>query len=449
MPYNSGTYLPGERASKLGHLNVIESPWVRSLIEDFEFAEPFKSDPSKTMWDSLDNNEIKPLKNIWAVDGSLAKVSTEDFPPKEASFVKTALLTIDKNEIDKIDKEHPHPLLIQDVMTKSAIFHATVFPLKNIRTSKGSNYDTIRHIVKDSMKIDEDGLFYETLKWLTYKKWSDSKEKSLSFDCPHCGGEIKGLPYDYDEGICGNGKCGKVVYLTDMIGFHLDMTEDSAPDSVPSAYMLIMETLMLFTVIRILWEHEDDSILSDTLFIKDGPLTLRSQYSKLVPNIREFLQFAKDSGRPIHIIGQEKTGRFTEHLSTIARFASPRNYGDALNFFVLTHRYVREEVFRSPDLSNPYGSRTNYGEKVYLKFDPHTHMVINVPTGDYCEDKDFPYKKDLIGFDRIVATLPSLISNKHEGALFPIELANGIASLSSYPSAKILQRFTEANRKNK
>ena len=34
--------------------------------------------------------------------------------------------------------------------------------------------------------------------------------------------------------------------------------------------------------------------LTDTLFIKDGPLTLRGQYSKLVPPIRDFLQFAKD-----------------------------------------------------------------------------------------------------------------------------------------------------------
>lgn len=42
-----------------------------------------------------------------------------------------------------------------------------------------------------------------------------------------------------------------------------------------------------------------------------------------------------------------------------------------------------------------------------------------------------------------MATLPSLISRKFEGALYPIELANGVASMSSYPSAKILERFIE------
>jgi glucose dehydrogenase len=42
---------------------------------------------------------------------------------------------------------------------------------------------------------------------------------------------------------------------------------------------------------------------------------------------------------------------------------------------------------------------------------------------------------DLIGLSRILATIPALVSHKFEGALYPVELANGIASMSSYPSA--------------
>ncbi len=40
--------------------------------------------------------------------------------------------------------------------------------------------------------------------------------------------------------------------------------------------------------------------------------------------------------------------------------------------------------------------------------------------------------------------LGSLVSHKFEGALFPVELANGIASMSSYPSAAILKKFVDA-----
>lgn len=71
-------------------------------------------------------------------------------------------------------------------------------------------------------------------------------------------------------------------------------------------------------------------------------------------------------------------------------------------------------------------------------------MVLNIPTGDYKSD---PKENDLIGFERIMATLPSIISNRFEGAIYPIELANGIASLSSYPSAKVLEIFATNMRK--
>jgi hypothetical protein len=320
-----------------------------------------------------------------------------------------------------------------------------VFPLKNIRTPMGTNYDAIRHIVRDSIKLDEGGAFYETLKWLTYEKWRAPGTTSLSFACPHCHQDHPGLPFDADDGTCPH--CNKPVFLTDMIGFHLDMDEESAPDAVASAYMLVMENLMLFTAVRVLWNHSDKHVLSDTLFIKDGPLALRAQYSKLVPKIRDFLHYAKQRGRPVHIMGQEKSGAFFDHLASIVKFAPPQERGQKAWYAVLSHDYVRREVYRSPDLSNPYGMRTNWGEKVFVKFDPGTYMVLNFPTGHYNPSGASPGTTDLIGLPRILATLPGLISHKFEGALFPVELANGIASMSSYPSGKILQRFIEDPRR--
>ncbi|GJQ56988.1 MAG: hypothetical protein HKUEN07_35570 [Rhodocyclaceae bacterium] len=110
----------------------------------------------------------------------------------------------------------------------------------------------------------------------------------------------------------------------------------------------------------------------------------------------------------------------------------------------LSHEFVRREVYRSPDLASSYGLWTNWGEKVYVKVDPGAFLVTNVPTGDYLPASDRPIPQDLIGLNRILATLPSLVSHKFEGALYPVELANGIASMSSYPSATILKRFLES-----
>lgn len=442
MPYNSGIRLPGETASKLGHLLVVQSDWVKALVRNFEQTTQPEKDPADTLWETINTKGSLPLRSVWAVDGSFVAVRSELRPPKEVAFVKTALLVIDRARLDAIDKEHPHPLLLQDIMRDSAIHHSTVFPLKNVRTSLGSNYDAVRHIVKDSLKIDESGAFYETLKWIAFRKWEVGSSPSPAFECPHCNNKAPGLPHDLDSGPCPN--CGREVFLSDLLGLHLDMDEDSAPDSVASSYMLIMEHLMLFTAIRLLWGHSDRTLAGETLFIKDGPLTLRAQYSKLVPNIRAFLQHAKNIGRPLHIIGQEKTGAFVDHLQSCVHFAPPHSPSELGSFAVLDHDYIRREIHRSPDLSNPYGKRTNWGEKVFVKLDPSTSMVINVPTGQYIDTKDRPVVSDLIGLRRILATLPSLVSHKYEGALFPIELANGIASMSSYPSATILKKFIDA-----
>lgn len=445
MPYQQGNRLPGEAASKLGHLAVVENPWVQALVQSFDSA-PSTNDDGKTQWVTFAPKATAPLSRVWAVDGSEVKVSTQEKPPREVAFVKTALMTVDREKLDKIDKDYPHPFELRDVMTGSGFFHATAFPLKNIRTSLGNNYDAVRNIVFDSVRHDQDGAFYATLKWLAYEKWLPTPLSSPSFECPHCERVLDtGLPPDSDKSPCPH--CQKNIFLTDMFGFHLDMSEDSAPDSVALAYMHVMEHLMLFTPIRLCWLSSDTSELSDTLFIKDGPLTLRAQYSKLVPPIRDFLQFAKEKGRPVHVIGQEKTGTFVDHLAAIARFAPPHARGEPSAYTVLSHEYVRREVHRAPDRSNAYGRHTNWGEKVYFKIDPSTQLVLSVPTGMYNNAPTFPTAADLIGLDRILTTLPGLISRKYEGALFPIELANGIASMSSYPSAKILERFLEG-RKN-
>ena len=443
MPYAQGSRLPGEAASKLGHLAVLESPWVKSLVEDFESAPAVDGDPSGTVWHTFDPMGVVPLRGIWAVDGSFVAVRSEQRPPREVAFVKTALLMLDRAKLDVIDKDLPHPLLLRDALRDTGVQHATVFPLKNVRTRMGTNYEAVRNIVRDSMSVDQGGAYYDTMKWLAFRNWEPgSTSASPAFQCPHCREDIAaGLPHDADTGTCSH--CGGEVYVSDLWGFHMEMGEDSAPESLASSYMLVMEHLMLFTAVRLMWHHTDRALVTDTLFIKDGPLTLRSQYSKIVPNIRDFLQHAKTIGRPIHVIGQEKSGTFFDHLAAIVQFAPPHNRGESPTYAPLTHSYVHREVYRSPDTVNPYGLKTNWGEKMYVKVDPGAHMVLSVPTGDYLPDSDRPTTQDLIGLDRILATMPSLVSHKFEGALYPVELANGIASMSSYPSATILQRFLE------
>ncbi len=141
-----------------------------------------------------------------------------------------------------------------------------------------------------------DGEPMETLKWIAYKKWDMQPKQLPLFGCPHCQETVATLPYDAEEDSCPS--CGNHLFLTDMLGFHLEMAEDSAPQSLAMSYMGVHETLLLFTAIRHFWQERQES-LAKCLFVKDGPLYLRAQYSKLVNPIREFLVHAKDSGHPV------------------------------------------------------------------------------------------------------------------------------------------------------
>lgn len=438
MAYSAGNNLPFESASKIGHLSVIKSEWVNEVIKNFESIEDeFCGDEEKGLWNSYDPTQETPLEEIWVSDGSYQVVVDHK---KEVSFVKTALLNIQQRKIERIDKNNPHPLLLQDIMENSAEYHSTILPLRNVVTKGKSITESVRHIIYDSMRMDPANgrLYFDTLKWLTYKKWSNEKPNSLDFECPYCGQKIeKGLPYDSDEGECPY--CHKIVFLTDMLGFHLDMSEESISGTVATSYMLIMELLMLFTVIRLQWDMLDKQAVTRALFIKDGPMTLGAQYSKLVPNIREFLCYAREQKRPIHLMGSEKSGKFMDYLESIKNYIpyEPKK----IQYAVLPHWFIQSVIQRTPEQPNPYGIRTNWGEKVLVSIDRNTNYVLNITTGGYDKDKNYPHEADLIGLYKILSTIPSIISRKYEGALYPVELANGIASMSNYPSAKILERF--------
>jgi hypothetical protein len=138
------------------------------------------------------------------------------------------------------------------------------------------------------------------------------------------------------------------------------------------------------------------------------------------------------------MIGQEKSGAFFEHLQLIGKDAP------AGTIFIPNNKYIRDEVQHSNAIGL-YGQDTNYGAKLFIKMNDYHKMVINIPTGERGEYVESPSLSNLICLNDIIATLPKILSNRFEGALLPVELANGVASLSTYPSAKVLQLFSDAS----
>ena len=434
MPYSAGTRLPAERSSHLSHLEVLKSPLVKKLVQNFKNPK-IPDECNNLNWECVPIGGSE-LKYVFSVDGSNQIVNSDTSPYSSIAFVKTALLKVDRHALLKVDKENPHPLILRDILNESVVYHATAFPLRNVWIDGINNYHAIREIIFESIKDDSpemEGEIMETLKWIVYKKWGDKKEALPYFECPHCHKTEASLPYNAEVGKCAS--CGNEIYITDMLGFHLDMGDDSAPAGISTTYMIIHETLLLFTAIRNFWDNQK-SLVSECLFVKDGPLSIRAQYSKLVEPIRQFLSFARDQGHPVHIIGQEKSGTFYDHLHFIAKDV-PDN-----SWFIPHDTYIKTQIQNRSISGAEYGKDTNYGAKVFVKMNNYHKMVLNIPTGEFNAN---PGIDDLIGYDKIIATIPTLISNRHEGALLPIELVHGIVSLSTYPSAKILKLFTESH----
>lgn len=171
MAYNAGSGLPFEAASKLGHLSLVNSPWIQQLVTDFDTV---LTEPSKSLLSNWNNysSEGTALNNIWVVDGSFVPVKSGSYPSKEVAFIKTAILNLSSYQLGKIDKQYPHPMDLQKLMKDNALFHSTVLPLRNIKTSRGTNFDAVRHIIYESLLKDEKGAYFETLKWLSYENGS-------------------------------------------------------------------------------------------------------------------------------------------------------------------------------------------------------------------------------------------------------------------------------------
>ena len=431
MPYTAGKRLPGERASKLGHLEVLNSDLVNKLCESFEAPLTVASVPS-VKWTPVEQAG-EPLPLVFGVDGSLQIVESETPPHKALAFVKTALLRLDQYALAKVNRDSPHPFALRDILADSALYHATVFPLRHVVVPGLNTYNAVRRVIYESLLDDSlNGEPMATLKWIVYEKWDETEKQLPLFECPHCGKTVATLPYDADKGSCPG--CAGEIFVTDMLGFHQDMAPDSAPDSIATTYMLIHETLLLFTGIRYFWENNRKQ-LSDCLFVKDGPLSIRAQYSKLVAPIRRFFRYAQQGGFDVHCIGQEKSGAFVDHLTLVGGPAPEESV------FLPGDSYIKAEIQHRPDSGAPYGKDTNYGSKVFVKWSDYHRMVLSIPTGDFMTD---PKVEDLIGAKRIFATLNTILSNRHEGALIPVEMAHGVASLSTYPSAQILKIFAEA-----
>jgi len=426
MAYTSTGRLPIERASKLGHVKIIQDPVVQRLIDAFERTDTDDSEDIPACTGTLDLDLPNEVENVVAIDGSEAAIPNTLQSHKRLAFITTSALLVRRQEVAAM-KADP----IVDPRDLAASLEGRIdqlvwaLPLSGIVAPGETVVSSIRQSVDHALR--HWGL-YDTLQFLVSREWLPMFEMDAHMDCTACGNDFY-LPRSTKRFPCPH--CAASHTLSDYLSIATGPPNDWAKEESAISLRTIFETLVLM---RFLVQYRDHpTLLKRTVFVKDGPLLLRAQLSRLVEPIRAFLDYLHQQGRTLHIVGIEKTGDLVDHLPLMDK--ALREPGD---YFLPSLAYLHERIQGVPFVEAGYRNRVQYGAKVAVRLGTQHVIAFNVPTGQFLTD---PQVEDLYGFGTSMSVLTEMLSHRYENALIPLVLVNQVASISMRPSTDILQTF--------
>ncbi|MEO1017813.1 MAG: hypothetical protein AAFY56_08980 [Pseudomonadota bacterium] len=430
MAYEGGK-LPIERASKIAHMELIRENSLVEMLQSFHSDEMPKASLSFQRSGSIDINAESLIKRVVTVDGGFGIVPHPIRREKTLAFIQVGTCLLYMTDLLAM-KANPmmDPRDVKKLLERIH-YRPCALPLSGVRIPGQSIRDTIRRTINGVLSRAYTGL-YPVLEFLVHRRWlpKDAKKpvpemecfgcdakftvpERLTFSCPHCGHEH---------------------FFADYLHIGKESPEEWSRQETAIALMAVIETLALFEVPVHLAKTSRLQQMSDTLFIKDGPLLLRAYLSRLVEPIRDFIEWVKDQRYTFHMVGIEKTGDFVRYLDEFARVLP-----EAGDYFVPSVRFMIEDVAGAIMNENTYRNRVSYGSKVAIRLSTEHVVPLSIPTGASYPLK--PTAEDLIGFSEIARTLSQLTSAQHDNALIPLVLANRAVSISQSPSGNILHDF--------
>lgn len=422
--------VPSEMASKIGHLSVIEDEFVQSLLKSFESAE--LSDEEKANIPIEDVELGESASKVICVDGSFAVVPHALKDHKRLAYIKIAAIGLNIDELEKANKVIVNPEVVSKIISDYATTQSTVLPLENISIPGKTLKDTLRESIFKSFEKLFEGKLLEILVYLISRSWKKDFDLDAHFECPYCGHK-NNVPKNTVKFNCENSKCSSgTLTIVDYLGFLSQNPDDQSDDKVARDLMLVLEHLTLFYYLKEL--EENGETLSDYLLLKDGPLLLSGQYSRLVDPMREYLDHLQEIGNSPNFLGVEKSGPFFTHGEDIKSAFQEDN-----QIFIPSNKYIFEKIKYSVSDDTQYGERVLYGSKLFYSPSKSNIYVLTIPIGSF---KVNPTSNDFIGLKNVLATLNRLQSHRYDSGLAPIVAVNSIASMSFYPSNNILGRFT-------
>lgn len=422
---------PVESASKIGQLRIINDPVLQGVLSSFEASGASSAVPLVTVTGHVDLSNADSIRRIVVIDGGEALIPNPIRRERALGFLTAAALLMRMDDYEWLaDNPMVDPRDLNKQLEGKLWYKAAAIPLSGVSMPGMTVRDTMRAVVNSTLSSANTGLI-ETVRFLVYKEWLSvwpTHEDPPSMDCLSCGTRFE-LPYRERASTFSCRSCTYQHFLSDYLGI-CEVADDFGRESTVSNFRNILEVLMLFDLVRKFRHYPEE--IAKTLFIKDGPLLLRAQLSRLVEPIRGFITYLRDSGIQTHIVGVEKNGALAEFVHEFKH--NLRAPGD---YFLPSVRFLIEEVSGN-EMPNAYRNRVSYGAKVAVRLSANHVVVLNVPTGPFFAE---PKEQDLLGFTESLQVLSRLVSYRYENALVPLVLINSMVSVAQKPSSTILEAF--------
>ncbi|WP_120164859.1 hypothetical protein, partial [Listeria monocytogenes] len=438
-----------EHASRVSHSRIIQNPVIQELLQKVSLPKNIDEiDFSNIHFEEISKKEM--FEFIIAIDGGYSEVSIKkNFPSSSLSFFQFGAVLLRRDDLINLkESEFISTQMMKKV--RNVEYDDFCLPMMNVNYKDNSDFETsFREAFFDLFFNKESGSNHsliDNLYWLVFKKYKISSDKNetdgyyILASCPnaHCSEKnIKLNQLDLAKNYTTTcNQCGSIIYLTDIFRLFEIVDNELGATGVMGYVTNVLEHFMLLSLIRDIIEKQP-SLLSKTLFIKDGPLGFFGQTANIHKLFRKLIVYFESKNKIINMVGVEKSGAFVEHSLLI----EDRIYD--YNAIFLSNEYINKYIKPTYIIDKEYAPTSYYSGKIVFKAKKGYTYVTSIPSRSNAYYKK-GNKSELIGqVDKILCTLALLKSNSYEHSLLPISVINQAVSISYTPGISILEKFVK------
>lgn len=430
---------PFERASKTSHTNIINDTTVQSFLSKCKIP-PYHEeiDDKDIELLMLEEPTKNPIKNVITIDGGYTNVFVkEDFPSSTIAFLQFGALFFKYQDLLDLKEK---PFIDPDDFSKLQNIQRIklVVPTKGIALDSEIDFvSSVRRSIYDFfISQPERNGFMDALNWLIFEEYGSSDNSKVWHlaTCPHCSEGVdiqrKNIQSDYTT-TCPH--CGGKIYLTDVLRLHEVIDNELGAAGILGYLTTTIEQIIIVYLIKQMLNIKP-SLLSQTLFVKDGPLAFFGQTANLHKPMRKLITFLNQY-HSIYLVGLEKSGAFVEHAVQVSQKMLPKQ------IILLGNSYIYKYIIPGNGRDNePYASSSYYGHKVIFKSEHNNVYVATIPNVQAVVE---PKIGDYININEILYNITALKCDLYYNSLVPVVMANKLVSLADHPSSDLLKAFAQ------